>query len=83
MLDLEEAPEHPHNIARETFVAVDGVMQPAPAPRFSRTPGAVQRPPADPGADTRQALSDWGVDQSEIDALVESGAIAEAAAAAP
>jgi alpha-methylacyl-CoA racemase len=83
VLDLDEAPEHPHNVARETFVAVDGVVQPAPAPRFSRTPGAVQRPPADPGADTRAALSDWGVDEAEIDALVAAGAIAEAAAAAP
>jgi alpha-methylacyl-CoA racemase len=43
VLDLDEAPRHPHNVARETFVEIDGVIQPAPAPRFSRTPGAIQR----------------------------------------
>jgi alpha-methylacyl-CoA racemase len=42
VLGLGEAPEHPHNLARQTFVSVDGVVQPAPAPRFSRTPGRVQ-----------------------------------------
>jgi alpha-methylacyl-CoA racemase len=82
VLELEEAPEHPHNVAREAFVAVDGVVQPAPAPRFSRTPGAVQRPPAEPGGDTREALADWGLERAEIEALLESGAIAEAAVSA-
>lgn len=57
--------------ARGTFVEVDGVSQPAPAPRFSRTPSAVQRPPSAPGADTRAALRDWGV--PEVDALIDSG----------
>ena len=42
VLDLDEAPKHPHNAARQTFVDVDGVVQPAPAPRFSATPGAIQ-----------------------------------------
>src|SRR5712671_5284260 len=45
VLDLDEAPRHPHNVARETFVEVAGVVQPAPAPRFSATPGAIQGPP--------------------------------------
>jgi alpha-methylacyl-CoA racemase len=79
VLGIDEATEHAHNVARETFVAVDGVVQPAPAPRFSRTPGAVQRPPAEPGADTREALIDWGVAPDEVDALFGSGAISSTA----
>ncbi|MBX3509798.1 MAG: CoA transferase [Hyphomonadaceae bacterium] len=61
VLDLVEAPNHPHNVARQTFVEVDGLVQPGPAPRFSRTPGAVQGPPATPGADTEAVLANWGV----------------------
>ncbi|MCW2307820.1 CaiB/BaiF CoA transferase family protein [Rhodobium gokarnense] len=61
VLDMAEAPRHPHNAARGTFVARDGVVQPAPAPRFSRTPGRVQGPPPTPGADRDAILSDWGV----------------------
>ena len=76
VLSLSEAPEHPHNKARSTFVEVDGVVQPAPAPRFSRTPSAIQRPPAERGENTREALTDWGFAQSELDALKTAGAIA-------
>jgi len=61
VLDMAEAPGHPHNVARAAFVEVEGVVQPAPAPRFSRTPGAVQGPPPQPGADVEQTLVDWGV----------------------
>ncbi|MEQ9314422.1 MAG: CaiB/BaiF CoA-transferase family protein [Henriciella sp.] len=61
VLSLAEAPEHAHNKARETFVTYEGVVQPAPAPRFSKTPGAIQRPPASPGTHTVEILSDWGV----------------------
>lgn len=61
VLSMAEAPAHPHNVARETFIAIDGVVQPAPAPRFSRTPSAVQGPASQPGADTEQVLSDWGI----------------------
>lgn len=61
VLSLADAPEHPHMQAREAFVTVDGVLQPAPAPRFSRTPAAVQRPPANPGEHTADILRDWGV----------------------
>ena len=57
-----EAHDHPHNRHRQTFVEVDGVVQPAPAPRFSRTPSAVQRPAAAAGHDTDEALADWGID---------------------
>lgn len=61
VLSLAEAPEHPHNKARAAFTTVAGVVQPSAAPRFSRTPGAVQGPPVTPGADTGQVLADWGV----------------------
>ena len=69
VLTLEEAPKHPHNAARQTFVEVAGVTQPAPAPRFSATPGAIQGPPAAIGAHNQEALSDWGLSQSEIERL--------------
>ena len=61
VLDPGEAPDHPHVRHRGVFTEVGGVVQPAPAPRFSRTPGAVQGPPPAPGADTEAALRDWGV----------------------
>jgi alpha-methylacyl-CoA racemase len=71
VLGLEEGPMHPHNVARGTFVEADGVLQPAPAPRFSRTPPAIADPPA---AD--EALSAWGLAGAEIAALREAGTIA-------
>jgi alpha-methylacyl-CoA racemase len=72
VLGLKEAAEHPHLAARKTFVEVDGVRQPAPAPRFDRTPGAVQRPPARRGEHTREVLEEWQV--PEVDGLLASGA---------
>ena len=75
VLDLSEAPHHPHNAARGSFVEVEGVMQPAPAPRFSRTPGAVTRPPASPGENTDEVLADWGFDADDIEKLHEVGAV--------
>ena len=72
VLGLKEAAEHPHLAARTTFIEVDGVRQPAPAPRFDRTPGAVQRPPARRGEHTREVLEEWGL--SDVDALLASGA---------
>ena len=75
VLSLSEAPAHPHNIARETFVTVDGVVQPAPAPRFSRTPGAIQRPPARSGEHTEDALRDWGFSTDDVVRLRATGAI--------
>jgi alpha-methylacyl-CoA racemase len=62
VLTMAEAPDHPHNAARGTFTEANGVTQPAPAPRFSRTPGAIQGPPAQPGAHTAEILQDWGVE---------------------
>lgn len=61
VLDMAEAPSHAHNVARGAFVEIGGTVQPAPAPRFSRTPSVVQGAPAAPGADTDSVLSDWGV----------------------
>ncbi|MDB5419428.1 MAG: putative acyl-CoA transferase/carnitine dehydratase [Phenylobacterium sp.] len=75
ILDLDEAPSHPHNAARKTFVEVDGVTQPAPAPRFSATPGAIQGPPPKIGAHDREALGDWGFSAGEIEALAKAGAL--------
>ena len=70
-----EAPEHPHNVARSTFVEVEGAVQPAPAPRFSRTPSAISSPPSPPGADTVSGLVEWGVSESDVAKLRESGAL--------
>jgi alpha-methylacyl-CoA racemase len=69
VLDMGEAPLHPHNAARKTFVEVDGVTQPAPAPRFSRTRAEVQRPPPAPGEHGAQILLDWGWPAHAVDAL--------------
>jgi len=75
VLDLDEAPEHPHNRARGTFVSRDGMIQPAPAPRFSRTPAELDRPPPSPGQHTAEALADWGFTADTIAALHAAGAI--------
>ncbi|GAB3681298.1 CaiB/BaiF CoA-transferase family protein [Saccharopolyspora tripterygii] len=75
VLSMAEAPEHPHLRARSTFIEADGVVQPAPAPRFSRTPGAIQRPPAAPGEYADEALGDWGFSAAEIAALRAAGAL--------
>jgi alpha-methylacyl-CoA racemase len=76
VLPLSEAATHPHLVARGTFVELEGIVQPAPAPRFSRTPGAVGMPPGGPGAHTREALAAWGA--TDVDALLESGAAVQA-----
>jgi alpha-methylacyl-CoA racemase len=76
VLSLTEAPDHPHNVARGTFVRVEGVTQPAPAPRFSRTSGEIERPPPRPGADTDEVLAELGFDADTIAALREAGAVA-------
>ncbi|MEV7863012.1 CaiB/BaiF CoA-transferase family protein [Streptomyces hirsutus] len=72
VLSMTEAGEHEHLAARATFVDVDGMRQPAPAPRFSRTGAAIQGPPCEPGEHTREVLLNWGV--ADVDALLESGA---------
>jgi alpha-methylacyl-CoA racemase len=75
VLSLSEAPKHPHNVARGTFIERHGVVQAAPAPRFSKTPGAVQRPPAHAGQHTDEVLTEWGLDADRIAKLREAGAI--------
>ncbi len=75
VLNMQEAPNHPHNRHRGTFVEVEGVVQPAPAPRFSRTPSKIQRPPARPGEHTEEALREWGISASELEPLRSSGVI--------
>ena len=75
VLDLKEAPTHPHNIDRKTFVELEGVVQPAPAPRFSRTQGEIQGPAAMAGEHTREVLSAWNFTDQEIGELQASGAI--------
>src|SRR5215469_12214719 len=77
VLSMEEAPRHPHNRQRATFVEVEGVVQPGPAPRFSRTPGKVQRPPASPGEHTEEALRDWGFSAVDLEKLRAQGAIVQ------
>jgi alpha-methylacyl-CoA racemase len=73
VLTFSEARAHPHNVARGGHVSVGGVQQPVPAPRFSRTPGAVSRPPPERGALGREALGDWGFTRAEIDRLAALG----------
>jgi alpha-methylacyl-CoA racemase len=75
VLTIPEAYEHPQNTLRDTFVDVAGVRQPAPAPRFDRTPSAVAGPPAHPGADTDEILTQAGLDADEILRLRAEGAI--------
>lgn len=69
VLSLAEAPQHPHNQRRQSFIEVEGVLQPAPAPRFSLTPSAVQGPPPKAGEHNRSALAQWGFTDHEIAAL--------------
>jgi alpha-methylacyl-CoA racemase len=75
VLDLDEARAFPQNRERGVFVEHDGVVQPAPAPRFGRTPGAIAAPAPAPGEHTRDGLADWGFEPGELDALAGDGAI--------
>jgi alpha-methylacyl-CoA racemase len=75
VLDLDEAPRHAHNVARQTFVEISGVTQPAPAPRFSATPGEIQGPPPGIGAHNDAALVEWGFAAGEIETLKGQGAL--------
>ncbi|MBA8961897.1 alpha-methylacyl-CoA racemase [Rhodococcus percolatus] len=80
VLDVDEAPSHPHHVARGAFVDVDGLVQPAPAPRFSRTPATVDRRPPVPGEHTSEILTDWGIESGRVADWLRSGAVREAAA---
>jgi alpha-methylacyl-CoA racemase len=72
-LRTDEAVVHPHMAERGTYVTVDGVQQPAPVPRFSRTPGAIAGPPPWPGEQTLDVLAEIGVDHAEREALLTAG----------
>ncbi len=72
VLSLTEAPQHEHNKSRGTFVDVDGVTQPAPAPRFSRTKSAIRNSPGEAEECARDALHDWGLIDAEIDRLLQN-----------
>ncbi len=77
VLTMREAARHPHNVERQTFVEVAGLTQPAPAPRFSATPGEIRRPPAHAGQHTDEVLGEWlGLDPDAVAALREQGAVA-------
>ncbi|MDX1658203.1 MAG: CaiB/BaiF CoA-transferase family protein [Nitriliruptorales bacterium] len=76
VLALDEAPHHPHNQARGTFVETDAGHAPAPAPRFSRTPGAVRSAPPEYGAHTDDVLAEAGYESSEVEQLRDAGAVA-------
>jgi alpha-methylacyl-CoA racemase len=75
VLSASEAPGHPHIAARGTLVERDGLSQPAPAPRFSRTGAELGLPPCSAGAHTREALAAWGF--SDVDTLLETGAVVQ------
>ncbi len=75
VLTMTEAAQHPHNVERGTFVDVAGTVQPAPAPRFSRTAAEIAMAPAHPGQHSVEILRDWGIDAARIDALIASGAV--------
>ena len=75
VLTFSEAPEHPHNQARGSFVEIDGIVQPGPAPRFSRTPGSIKFGPPDFGSQTEVTLARFGFSSDEIDGLVRDKAI--------
>lgn len=76
VLSMTEAGDHPHNMERGTFVAIDGVRQPAPAPRFGATPARIEAPPSSTGSDTDAVLAEAGLSPAEVGKLRDSGAIA-------
>lgn len=75
VLNFLEAPRHPHNIARQTYISIDGVEQPAPAPRFSRTVCDAPSAPRAEGADTDSVLRDRGFSDTDIAELRKAGAL--------
>ena len=78
ILSLDEVRDHPHNAARNSFIEIDGMVQPAPAPRFSRTEADVPHGSRAPGQDSRQVLQEVGYSDAEIDELCSNGVVVQA-----
>jgi len=78
VLSMSEAPQHPHNVARGTFVTRDDVVQPSPAPRFSATPARLKLPPPGAGEHTEAILADLGLSGDEVRRLLEAGVVGSA-----
>ena len=76
VLSMWEAPQHPHNVARKTFIELEGLDQPAPAPRFSKTVSEVRSPPALAGEHTDEILNEIGIDSDQIKILRTQGGVA-------
>lgn len=77
VLSLAEVQAHPHSRARGSFVEVEGIVQPTPSPRFSRSQPAMQSPPPESGKNTREGLSAWGITAGELRSLEREGAIVQ------
>ena len=77
ILSLDEVQDHPHNAARNSFLEIDGILQPAPAPRFSRTDAGTPHGSRTPGEDSRQVLQGAGYSDTEIEDLLSSGAVVQ------
>ncbi|MCY1315142.1 Acetyl-CoA:oxalate CoA-transferase [compost metagenome] len=75
ILDWDEASEHPHNRARETFIKVAGINQPAPAPRFSATPASIPTPPVLPDGPVMETLATWGISSARVESLGANGVL--------
>ncbi|WP_264992362.1 CoA transferase, partial [Mycobacterium montefiorense] len=77
VLSLSEAPRHPHLVARDTFIEMDGITQPAPSPRFSRTQPETPSSPSLPGDHTNALLHEMGFDEHAVTELVNAGVVAQ------
>lgn len=80
VLSMEEAPRHPHNVSRQVFVDTFGIVQPAPAPRFSWLASSLRRPPPHPGEHSREVLADWGFAEVRVTELHDTGVVGAAPA---
>lgn len=75
VLSMTEATRHPHNVSRNTYVEIDGISQPAPAPRFSKTPAAIQCAPEEAGLRNREVLVSWGLSAGRIADIMQAGTL--------